>query len=80
MSPDGWCRKGVFHPLLAGRQSTPAELIGYAGRPGHELIVIGVDPVRLQILQLGLTAEIGRRHTDIKQILVRDRIRRLFPG
>ena len=48
--------------------------VGRAGRAGHNLGVIGVDEMRLDVLELSQAAEIGERRRVIEQILVRHHV------
>ena len=61
-------------PRLTGIGRPAAKFIGGAGRAGHELGVIGIDPVRVEVLQLGQAAEIGQRRGVVEQILVRHHV------
>src|SRR6202021_2550545 len=47
-----------------------AELIDGTGRGGNELVVIGIDKVRLNVLKLGQAAQGRKRRDVVEQILV----------
>ena len=57
-----------------------AELIDGARRGGNELVVIGIDKVRLKVRKLGQAAEIRKRRRAVEQILVRHRVARSLLG
>jgi hypothetical protein len=59
---------------LSGISRPAAELIGRAGGRGHPLRVVGIDPVRREILKLGQATEAGDRRRVVEQKLVRDRL------
>ena len=56
-----------------------AEPIDCACGTGHNLRVIRIDPVRLDVLELGQAAEIGQRRGIVKQKLVRYDVGRFLP-
>src|SRR6202047_4674724 len=64
-------------PNVSSHRPRPAaELENGPRRGGDELVVIGIDEVRLDVLKPGQAAEIGERHGVVEQKLVRNRVDR----
>src|SRR6516165_3395127 len=61
-----------------GRESRTVPLVRQASRAGHVLVMVGVDPMRRQVLKPGQAAEISERRRVIEQELVRYRLRCLL--
>ena len=61
-----------------GRKGRAVPFVRQTRRAGYVLIVIGVDPVRRQVLEFRQPTEIRKRRRVVEQELVRHRLRRFL--